>query len=132
MIIDSFVQLQDAVTAAWGADTCDPVDLSGWSSANRARGQCGVTALVLQDLLGGELVVAEVMHADRTRQGVHYWNRLGCVELDLTRGQFVGGEQIGTGEIVQRKPGGPTRCLAQYLLLRRRVFRTLQIADSRR
>lgn len=35
--------------ASWSADTCDPVDLP-WSAANPSRRQCGVTALVLQDL----------------------------------------------------------------------------------
>jgi hypothetical protein len=34
-----------------------------------------VTALVVQDLLGGELLVAEVHHANGSHQGVRYWNR---------------------------------------------------------
>jgi hypothetical protein len=49
-----------------------------------------VTALVVQDLFGGELLLAEVRNADGSRQGMHYWNRLADgVELDLTREQFT-------------------------------------------
>jgi hypothetical protein len=55
-----------------------------------------VTAAVIQDHLGGELLVAEVLYADGSRQGVHYWNRLpDGRELDLTREQFRAGETIG-------------------------------------
>lgn len=71
---------------AGSRETCDPVDQDAWSPAKPARGQCGVTALVLQDLLGGELLLAEVRNVDGSRQGVHYWNRLGGgLEIDLTR-----------------------------------------------
>src|SRR3954468_204190 len=87
--------LEAAIRAAWSAASCDPVDLPDWSPANPARGQCGVTALVVQDLLGGELLIADVHRADGTRQGVHYWNRFaGGVEVDLTREQFTQGEVI--------------------------------------
>ena len=113
--------LYDAIRAAWGADTCDPVDLP-WSPRNPSRGQCGVTALVLHDLLGGDLLVAEVRNADGTRQGVHYWNLLpDGTEVDLTREQFAPHEQVGAPHVVQRPTGPPTRCREQYELLRSRV-----------
>ena len=55
-------------------------DPEGWSPHNRPWGQCAVTALVVQDRFGGELLRARV-------DGVsHYWNRLpDGSELDLTR-----------------------------------------------
>ena len=67
--------LEDAIRAGcrW---TSDPVDQPGWTEANPASGQCSSTALVVQDRLGGELLIAEVNEADGSRQGVHYWNRL--------------------------------------------------------
>lgn len=69
-----------AVSHAWTADTS--ID-SQWSPACPARGQCAVTALVVQDYLGGELMRAEV-------EGVsHYWNLIDGVEVDLTRDQFA-------------------------------------------
>jgi hypothetical protein len=61
--------IEAAVRSAWARDTCDPVDAGDWSSANPARGQCATTALTINDLLGGELLVAEVLRGDGSRQG---------------------------------------------------------------
>ena len=61
-------EIEAAVRAAWARDTCDPVDVADWSAANPARGQCGTTALTINDLLGGELLVAEVLRADGSRR----------------------------------------------------------------
>src|SRR6185503_10519308 len=80
-------QVEVAVRSGWALDTCfpSPQALAQWSPDNPARGQCGPTALVLQDLLGGELLLAAVT-ADGRPTGWHYWNRLtGGVEVDLTR-----------------------------------------------
>ncbi len=117
--------------AAWGRDTCDPVDLPDWCPDNPARGQCGVTALVLQDLLGGDVLLAEVRYPSGERQGCHYWNRLPAgVEVDLTRGQFTDRELVGEPTVVVRPPGPPKRCREQYELLRSRVLATLGSADQ--
>src|ERR1700710_337662 len=94
--------VEQVIRASWSGASCDPVD-APWSPENPAKGQCGVTALVVQEHLGGDLLLADVAHADGTRQGVHYWNRLpDGTELDLTREQFVTGEVIGEPRVVQR------------------------------
>lgn len=117
-----------ALRDAWGRDTCDPVDVAEWHPGNPARGQCGVTALVLHDHFGGELLVAEVRHADGRRQGVHWSNRLpDGTDLDLTREQFTDGEVIDEPRTVVRPEGPPKRCREQYELLRSRVLRTLDM-----
>lgn len=116
--------IEFAVRAAWGTDTCDPVDLNDWHEGNPSRGQCGVTSLVLNDLLGGELVLGEV-HVDGRQVGVHYWNRFGGVEVDLTREQFRPDETVTGGRVVERPPGTPHRCREQYEVLRRRVLTRL-------
>jgi hypothetical protein len=117
-MLQSLTEVERAIRASWSADTCDPVDLP-WSPSNAAKGQCGVTALVVHDLLGGELLMAEVRHADGSRQGVHYWNRLhGGAELDLTREQFGRGEVVGESEPVIRPADTSRGRLArQYLAL---------------
>jgi hypothetical protein len=125
MMIDSFSMLQDAMRNSWGPDTCDPVDLADWHPGNPARGQCGVTVLVVNDLLGGDLVMADVTNADGTRQGIHYWNRIGLLDIDLTRNQFTSDEHIGTGTVLPRPKDAPTRCLEEYELLRTRVLAAL-------
>jgi hypothetical protein len=128
MMIDSFAALEDALRKSWGLDTCDPVDRADWHSGNPARGQCGVTALVVNDLLGGDLVMAEVSYADGKRQGVHYWNRIGQLDVDLTRGQFTDDEHVGVGKVMPRPPRAPTRCLHEYETLRARVLAALGTA----
>jgi hypothetical protein len=69
-----------AVRGGWSAETSvDP----NWSRHNPALGQCAVTALVVQEYLGGDLIRATVGPVS------HYWNRLPDAEIDLTRDQFV-------------------------------------------
>ncbi len=123
MVVKSLAHIDEAIRACWSPETCDPVDLEDWSDANPARGQCAVTALVVQDILGGELLVAEVHHADGTRQGVHYWNRLASgAEVDLTRAQFTNGEVIGSADVVLRpKDVNHGRLADQYRRLSDRV-----------
>lgn len=111
-----------AVRAAWSRETCDDADLADWTPANPARGQCGVTALTVQDLLGGDLLLAEVLRADGSRQGVHWWNRLpDASELDLTREQFAPGELVQAPRVVPRPPGPPRRGAAQHARFRAAV-----------
>lgn len=117
----SLAELEPLLRAAWDAETCDPVDLP-WSPGNPSRGQCGVTALVLQDHLGGELLLAEVTYEGGGSQGFHYWNRLrDGIEVDLTRAQFAPHELVGEPRVVERPPGPPRRCREQYERLRERV-----------
>ncbi|MGW3608218.1 YunG family protein, partial [Micromonospora sp. NPDC005161] len=62
--------------------------MQDWHPDNAARGQCGATALIIQDLLGGELILGEVVARD-AKVGYHYWNRLpDGRDVDLTADQF--------------------------------------------
>jgi hypothetical protein len=123
--------LEAAVRAAWALDTCDPVDADDWSEANPSRGQCGSTALTVHDLLGGELLIAEVRRTDGSRQGVHYWNLLpDGTEVDLTRGQFASNEVVQEPQSVRRPAGLPTRGAQQYLTMRHRVLTALGILEA--
>jgi hypothetical protein len=118
--------IEAAFRSSWSAETCDQVDVAHWSTTNPARGQCGATALTLNDLLGGELLVAEVLFLGGIRQGFHYWNLLsGGVEVDLTRGQFASIEVVQAPEVMVLPPGLPGRGSKQYLLLKDRVFAAL-------
>jgi hypothetical protein len=89
----SLGEIEAAIREAWGRETSDDPD--DWSETNRARGQCAVTALVLRELLGGEILVANVLRAG-VRVDRHAWNRLPSgLTIDLTREQFLRGEQFG-------------------------------------
>jgi hypothetical protein len=62
---------------------------------------------------------------------VHYWNLLpDGTELDLTRDQFTHDEVVQQPRILQRPAELPNRCAEQYLMLRRRVFDALGIAED--
>ena len=115
-------QVDHALRISWAADTCSPDDLdrAGWSPENPAWGQCDITALLVNDLFGGDLMVGEVFSAAGERQGYHWWNRLiSGVEIDLTREQFKDGQTITDARIVKRPQ--PRRRRSQYELLRSRV-----------
>jgi len=73
--------LRRAIEGSWSRETSD--DPTEWSRANPARGQCAVTALIVQDFLGGDLLCATINLTS------HYWNLLpNRRELDLTKEQF--------------------------------------------
>lgn len=126
----TLLDLENALRGGWGLDTCDPDDLADWRPDNPARGQCGVTALVLQELIGGQLILGDV-HIDGVRSGRHWWNLLpGGLEVDLTREQFRTEEIVSGGQAVERPPGPPRRCRQQYDLLRSRVFAKIGIPPN--
>ena len=75
--------LEERIKAAWSRETsyCP----KEWSKENPARGQCAVTALVVQDQLGGEILKCDVVNDDDS----HFYNRLPNDSiLDLTKSQF--------------------------------------------
>lgn len=108
--------LADAVRASWDVWTSANDD---WSPDVPSAGQCAVTALVVQDWFGGDLMRAVVQGQS------HYWNRIDGVDFDLTRDQFS--EFVPSNEAVRDRayvlsyPATAKR----YELLRDRVRRLL-------
>lgn len=104
--------LFEALRDAWAADTSvDP----RWSDVCRSRGQCAVTALVVQDYLGGHLMRAVV-------EGVsHYWNRLPEDDIDLTRDQFGAFAPVNVTERSRKYVLSFPDTATRYELFRRRV-----------
>lgn len=116
-------EVAEAIAASWSRETAYASEayLDAGRHGDRSRGQCGTTAMVVQDLLGGELVVASVLR-DGDPIGVHYWNRLpGGLEIDLTRDQLVPEESLADAREVPRPSGLPVHGLEPYLLLSQRV-----------
>jgi len=125
----TLADIEQAFRDSWALDTCDPVDAALWSERNPARGQCGVTSMTLQDLIGGDLLEAEVLFPDGSHQGYHYWNRLaGGIEIDLTLEQFDAGEVVRSPRVIQRLTPLPTRLAEEYVLLRTRVYDRLGLS----
>jgi hypothetical protein len=123
--IGSLLELGTALEKAWSKDTS--ADPEHWSLENPAWGQCAVTALLVQDLFGGDLRRAVI-------KGIsHYWNILSSGELvDLTIQQF--------GELSEGRPEGEPRTREyalsgqdverRYLALKRRVFNRLDVCRN--
>lgn len=125
----TLADIERAIRGAWCAETSFIRRTAPpWSADNPSRGQCGTTSLVLQDLVGGDLLVADVTDHGEP-DGVHYWNRFNALEIDLTREQFGPSHYVGKPKVVARPPDGPRKGVEQYELLRRKVFSELGIGD---
>lgn len=119
----NLLDIERAVRASWAADTCSEDDLARaqWSVDNPGWGHCDITALLVHDIFGGDLMVGEV-RLGGAQHGFHWWNRLASgVEVDLTRDQFLLGQVVVGARVVERPPGPLRRRWDEYLLLRRRV-----------
>lgn len=60
MIPWNLIDLDRALRAGWAADTCSPDDQAEWQPGNPAWGHCDITALIVNDVFGGDLLVGEV------------------------------------------------------------------------
>ncbi len=121
--------IESAFAAACSKDLCAEDDLPFWSAENPSRGHCAIAALTLNDLLGGDLLLSTV-ERDGVQVGVHYWNRLAGVDIDMTRAQFLPGEVVTSPELVTRPPGRPKRYAEEYDTFRHRVGESLGVEIS--
>jgi hypothetical protein len=122
--------IEAAIRASWSLETCDPIDVDNWSPARPSRGQCGATALVVRDLLGGLLLEAEVLFTNGEKQGFHYWNRLPGLDVDITADQFNPDEVVQTPHVVDGPPEYPWVVAEQFIVLRDRVHAALDLVEE--
>jgi len=69
--------MQDALLNSWSINSS-----LKWTKDNPAKGQCGVTALVVNDLLGGQI------RKTLLSEGWHYYNEINGECYDFTDSQF--------------------------------------------
>lgn len=83
---EEFEKIEKALEKSWCGKTATFADMQNkWSEDNKARGQCLVTAVIINDLLGGKLVYDRANH--------HFWNELpDRTWQDFTRSQFKNGK----------------------------------------
>lgn len=117
--------VEQAINQSWDKDTCYPKCADKWTDQNPALGQCAVTALIVQDYLGGEILYCE--HTN------HYWNKLSDkTEVDLTKIQFAKGQKICQDEIKSRddilnsQSAVDAKTSQRYKLLKQRVEQKLK------
>lgn len=115
-------RIERAIRSAWSRETSSVP--GEWSEENPSLGHCDVTSTFVRELLGGEIVIANVL-LDGRRVGRHAWNRLaGGGTLDLTREQFLAGETFGQGTV--QEPIVLQRLPERYARFSERVRAQLQ------
>lgn len=77
------LDLYDALSEIWSADTCAPRMRKHWTPENKTLGQCSITAFLAQDIFGGE--VYGILRPDGN---YHCYNVVGNCRFDLTSEQF--------------------------------------------
>ena len=70
-------EIKEALLKSWSLQSS-----SKWSEDNQANGQCGVTALVVNDLLGGEIRKTNLLDS------WHFYNFIQNIRYDFTASQF--------------------------------------------
>lgn len=81
------IDLYNALSDIWCANTCAPRMRENWSKENRTLGQCSITAFLAQDIFGGR-----VYGILRPGGNYHCYNVVGDCRFDLTSEQF--GEEV--------------------------------------
>ncbi|PHA02285.1 hypothetical protein COE51_03290 [Bacillus pseudomycoides] len=102
-------KISEVLFQSWSIETS-----SKWTLDNPAKGQCGVTALVIYDLFGGEIVKTKVP------EGWHFYNRINGKRYDFTASQFL--KEIAYMEIPSnRKEAFADTSDTQYHTLKQKV-----------
>lgn len=114
-------RLYKALEMSWGADTAR----GAWNSECPSMNQCCVTALIIQDYLGGKLLKCPTQNKD-----IHYWNRIwDGSEIDLTADQFsyLGDMPLKSKAVVinRNRPLAYKNVVERYEILKKRVEKNL-------
>lgn len=81
--IKSPADLYGALSEIWCADTCAPRLRSEWTKDNKTKGQCSITAFLVQDIFGGKVYGIPLKDGN-----YHCYNVIGECCFDLTSEQF--------------------------------------------
>ncbi|WP_410982148.1 hypothetical protein [Bacillus cereus] len=107
-------EIQESLMNAWSIETS-----SKWTRENPAKGQCGVTSLVVHDLLGGEI------RKTRVGEAWHFYNMIDDKRYDFTASQFF--EEIVYMDITSnREEAFADTNQRQYYALKQKVHIFMQ------
>ena len=77
------LDLYDALSEIWSAETCAPRMRKEWTPENKTLGQCSITAFLAQDIFGGKVYGVPLPDGN-----FHCYNVVGNCRFDLTSEQF--------------------------------------------
>lgn len=109
-------QIYEALIKSWSIETS-----SKWTIENPAKGQCGVTALVVQDIYGGELKKTKV------RAAWHFYNFIEGQRIDFTEAQFNGKLNYMDMESNREEAFADTN-ERQYSILKKKITKELKLS----
>lgn len=112
-------RLIEAIRACWSDSMA--IQPERWSTDRPATGHCDVSSIAFWDEFGGEMVLSAVF-VDGEQTEHHWSNRVEGVDIDLTRSQFFGHEEIRVLEVYG----------ADEIGRRRRAFRPIVLERSDR
>lgn len=119
-----FKKLEKVFEEVWSNDSTFPDNAKGWSSENKAFGQCAPTSLVVNDMFGGRMIY--------DKANFHIWNELtDGTQQDFSRVQFKDKRTFSVykykikEEMLNDEIGLRTNLLGRYSLLKNRVVEEL-------
>lgn len=107
--IDKYVSidLYDLIVESWSEDTSNVAIFNPYP---RSTGQCDVTSLLIKELLGGKIMKCIGV------RGVHYYNEINGIIIDLTSDQYDIGEEPLYETSVEESPVLDEELLERYKL----------------
>ena len=123
-------KLRFILSNCWSSDTCYPALKDMWNDNNKSLGQCAITALIVNDNVGGTIRKCNVGDVS------HYFNFINGEIVDLTREQFMADDIINYDEYVEKSNehilhNEDTR--KRYAILSKRVLeymKKIELIDS--
>ena len=109
-------RIYEALIRSWSIETS-----SKWTTENPAKGQCGVTALVVQDIYGGEFKRTKVGEAWT------FYNFIDGQRFDFTEAQF--NEKLNYMDIESnREEAFADTNEKQYSMLKKKITKELKLS----
>lgn len=113
-------KLKEIIENNWSKETCYTGCKDEWNFKKKELGQCAITALIVNDYYGGDILYCSHNH--------HYWNKLpNGLEVDFTRKQFPKNtiiciDEIKTREyILDSESAKKVQTKERYELLKKRI-----------
>lgn len=113
-LLDQTERIKKVLFQSWSLQSS-----SKWSAENPAKGQCGVTALVVHDILGGEIKKTKLP------DGWHFYNVINGERYDFTASQFEEGAVVYMDVPSDREEAYADTNELQYTYLKQTVFTNL-------
>ena len=102
-------EVADALRLSWSLASARQ-----WTTENPAAGQCNVTALLVHELFGGELLRTPLPEGD------HFYNRIDGRRYDFTESQFT--EPVTYRDVLAARANGEHGATSSELAALRAAF----------